>query len=73
MILFWEIEDNINNQFLHTENRQKQTEIFNNSISEENRQNISSITFGQNCVVIVKKTNDEKQLFDKTYVWEKCL
>jgi hypothetical protein len=71
--IFKNVVDDINNQFLHTENRQKQTEQFKDAISLENRQNISSITFGQNCVIIVKKTENEKQLFDKSYVWERCL
>ena len=71
--IFKNIADDINGEFLHTENKQKQNEIYNNIISENNRKDISTITFGQNCIIITKKTQDEKQLFDKPYVWERCL
>jgi hypothetical protein len=71
--VFKNIVDDINEEFLHTENRETQSEKCKNTISENNRKNISSITFGQNCIIIVKKTEAEKQLFDKPYVWEKCL
>jgi hypothetical protein len=67
------MSDDVNRQFLNEQNRSIQNVIFKDRISEENRKNISSVTFGQNCVIIVKKTIEERELFDKSYVWERCL
>ncbi len=67
------IIDDINSEFLNEQNKSIQNSIFEDRISEENRKNISSVTFGQNCVIIVKKTKEERILFDKPYVWSRCL
>ena len=67
------MSDDVNRQFLNEQNRSIQNIIFKDRISEENRKNISSVTFGQNCVIIVKKTIEERELFDRSYVWKRCL
>lgn len=39
----------------------------------ENKQNISSITYGQNCVIITKRTEEEANYFNRTYRYPKKL
>ncbi len=39
----------------------------------KNYLDISSITFGQNCIIIKKRTNEEKNYFDRIYRFEGCV
>jgi hypothetical protein len=71
--IFKGLADDINGQFLKQDIKKLHSNVYKKYISDSNRENVSSVTFGQNCIIIVKKTEEEKELFDKKYVWERCL
>jgi len=45
-------------------NQNKQTNLLKGLIGEATRSNISSITFGMNCVIITKMSEEEKHIYD---------
>lgn len=71
--IFKHVADDINSQFLTKDTRRLQSNVMKNLISDANREDISSVTFAQNCIIIVKKTQQERELFKRPYVWERCL
>lgn len=60
--------DDINREFLTIENRVKQSKSLKSRVSIETRLEIGSITFGKNCIIITKKTNEEKE-YDKRHIY----
>lgn len=52
--------DDVNAEFLTEENRRAQERRVGAEISAETRRLISSVTFGQNCIIITKKTREEE-------------
>ena len=66
--------DDINSEFLTPENQRKQEEKLRGRISLRTRRLISSISFGQNCIIVMKKTQEEFRLYDsRTYRFGKNL
>jgi len=62
--LFKYLIDDINTEFLHDENKKTQTKILNNYFKETTRHAINTITFAQNCIIIVKKTKEEEEIYN---------
>lgn len=62
--LFKNLVDDVNDEYLHSGNKYAQSRLVQNSVGVSTRRWISSITFGQNCIIIVKKTEDEMRTFD---------
>lgn len=56
--------DDINTEFLKPIHKKTQSQIVDKFVSKLTRSWISSITFAQNCIIILKKTEEEKMLFD---------
>jgi hypothetical protein len=72
--IFKALVDDVNNEFLHPRSREMQNELLDPILSHETRASIGSITFGQNCVIVVKKTIEEAQRYnDRQYRWKKHL
>lgn len=53
--------DDINSEFLTTENRSKQQSLMENIIPLDVRRLIKTVTFGKNCIVIMKKDNLQQE------------
>lgn len=71
---FKSLIDDINSEFLTEENKNIQKSIINEKINENNRNNISSILFYHNCIIITKKTNEELNFYGKReYFWKEKL
>lgn len=64
--IFKNLADDVNKEYLNDEILIKHDENA-SLIDKENRKYVSSITFGQNCIIIVKKTDAEKAYFDRRY------
>jgi hypothetical protein len=62
--IFKDLVDDINREFLTERNRAAQEERVGQEVSAATRRHISSITFGQNCIVVVKKTDEERTAYD---------
>jgi hypothetical protein len=62
--------DDINREFLSEENREKLDQKLVGKVSSATRKMIQSITFGQNCIIIVKKTSEEMKYENRTYRFE---
>lgn len=73
--IFKQIADDVNREFLTTSNREKHDKKMSKYISTKTRNLISSITFGTNCILVVKKTEEEHNLFspDRDYRFRKNL
>ena len=72
--VFKDLLDDINREFLTERNRQAQEQRVGQDVSAETRRLVSSITFGQNCIIIVKKTAEEQQSYDdRTYRFRRNL
>lgn len=67
------VVDDVNSLFLTDENKLLQKSFIKNMLSENNRQNISTITFTHNTIIITKKTNEEINNRSKDYYWKKNL
>ena len=65
--IFKNIIDDINDEFLNDENKLLQDELTKDSINKNNREWIQSIIFGQNCIIILKKTEEEYNYFKREY------
>ena len=61
---FKELADDINSEFLTPAARDSHQERVGSRISAKTRAEVSSVTFGMNCIIITKKTPEEKELFD---------
>lgn len=59
MEVFKDLLDDVNREFLHADNRRLQERRVGAEISLRTRQHISSVTFGQNCIIIMKKSAEE--------------
>ncbi len=64
--LFKDVVDDMNTEFLTMQNRQKQDASLQGRLSASARAAISSVTFGKNCIIIAKKT-EEEQARDQTH------
>lgn len=62
--VFKGVVDSLNHEFLSEEDRSQVHEGLRGHISETTRALISSVTFAQNCIVVVKKTAEEHAAFD---------
>ncbi len=52
----------------------KYLEMINSEFTKvENDLDISTITFGQNCIIIKKRTEEEKNYFDRNYRFQVCI
>ena len=72
--LFKILIDDINDEYLKNENKNTQTLLLDKYIDKITRQKISSITFAQNCIIIVKKTENEERIYNnRSYVFKKNL
>lgn len=67
------VVDDINSLFLTNENKIHQNNFIRNMLSENNRQNISTITFTHNTIIITKKTDEEIKARQKEYYWKQNL
>lgn len=66
--------DEVNREFLRSDNVEVITSELHGVISEATRQLVSTITFGQNCIIITKKTKEEMHLFNnRSYRFEENL
>jgi hypothetical protein len=65
--------DDINALFLTNENKEMQKFIIQNKLFENTRENISSITFSQNAIIITKKTEEQIKCTKKDYYWKQNL
>jgi hypothetical protein len=74
MEIFKDVLDDVNAEFLTEENRRAQERRVGSDISAETRRLISSVTFGQNCIIITKKTAEEQSMYgDRPYRFRKNL
>jgi hypothetical protein len=71
--IFKLIVDDINTLFLTEENKGIQNDIISSRISNENRKNISTITFTRNTIIITKKTKQEIEHCPINYNYAKNL
>lgn len=62
--IFKDLADDINAEFMTTANRRTHEQRVGSDISSATRNEVSSITFGQNCIVVAKKTREEHVMFD---------
>ena len=62
--LFKILVDDINNEYLTPTNKHNQSNLLNEFFSKNTRDLISSITFAQNCIIIIKKTKENQELYD---------
>jgi hypothetical protein len=65
--------DDINNLFLTDKNKHIQNSLIMNKLNEENRKNISTITFTHNTIIITKKTEEEINYRSTDYYWKENL
>jgi hypothetical protein len=66
--------DDVNSEFLKEENKKLQHHFIADKIKESNRENISSITFFHNCIIVTKKTKEEVDFYGKReYYWKEKL
>ena len=65
--LFKHLIDDINAECLTNMNKDLQDEVIDNRISLKTRQLISTITFGHNCIIIMKKTQFEMKYNNRRY------
>lgn len=62
--IFKDLLDDVNSEFLSGRNKESQDRRLDKIISALTRNEVSSISFGQNCVIITKKTQAEHDNFD---------
>ena len=74
MEVFKDLLDDVNAEFLTEDNRRTQEQRVGGEVSAQTRKLISSVTFGQNCIIITKKTLEEQANFDdRAYRFRKHL
>jgi len=71
--VFKDLLDDVNREFLSEDSRRTQEQRVGREISAATRQMISSVSFGQNCIIITKKTEEEYQYNDRYYRFKKHL
>jgi hypothetical protein len=71
--IFKDLLDDVNEEFLTDSDRRKQQARVGQEISAATRRHISSVSFGQNCIIIVKKTEEEFSYSDRVYRYKKNL
>jgi hypothetical protein len=71
--VFKDLLDDVNVEFLTDENRAAQERRVGAEVSARTRSLISSVTFGQNCIIITKKTAEEAQYSNRQYRFRKHL
>jgi hypothetical protein len=72
--IFKDLVDDVNNEFLNSRNRERQNHSLEPILSLEARSSIGSITFGQNCIIVAKKTTEELERYgDREYRFKKHL
>lgn len=71
--IFKDLLDDINREFLTEQNRRAQDYRIGNEISLNTRMAVSSVTFGHNCIIIMKKTKEEAEYTDRVYRYRKNL
>ncbi len=71
--IFKSLIDDVNREFLTPNARDTQNKKLNKLISLDTRMMISSITFGQNCIIIQKKTSEEMKYNNRPYRFHKHL
>lgn len=62
--IFKHLIDDVNYEFLSQEDRKQQDSFLDEFIPLSIRKMVSSVTFGHNCIIIIKKTLDEVDEFD---------
>lgn len=67
--IFKLLVEDINREFLTSANKVTQSKLLKSFFSIKTRLDISTITFGKNCIFITKKTTEEKELYDNLYVY----
>jgi hypothetical protein len=66
--IFKHLADDINYEFLSDEDREKQDSLLEKVFSLKTRNFVSSVTFGHNCIIIVKKSVEEVVVYnDRVY------
>ncbi len=70
--IFKQLVDDLNKEYLTQEDREVQRSKV-GIISEKTKSLISTITFGQNCIIITKKTKEELEYDNRPYKWPKFL
>jgi hypothetical protein len=65
--IFKNIIDDVNSEFLNEENKILQDELTSDTVNKNNREWIQSIVFGQNCIIILKKNEEEYNYFKREY------
>jgi len=71
--VFKDLLDEINHEFLNHQAKSAQDRRLGSDLSVKTRASISSITFGQNCIVIVKRTQEEEMYANRRYRFAKNL
>lgn len=71
--VFKDLLDDVNHEFLSEDSRRAQERRVGAEVSAETRRQISSVCFGQNCIIIAKKTEEEQQYNDRVYRFRKNL
>lgn len=71
--VFKHLADDVNSDYLLPQDKQKQSHLV-HEIPDEVRSWVGSITFAQNCIIVTKKTVEEKALYDnRPYKWPSYL
>ncbi len=71
---FKDLVDDVNSEFLTPRNQETQESRLRTDFSPTTRSLVSSITFGMNCIVIVKKTEAEREEYnDRDYRFKQNL
>ena len=65
--IFKNVIDDVNSEFLNEENKILQDELTKDTVNKNNREWIQSIVFGQNCIIILKKNEEEYNYFKREY------
>ena len=65
--IFKDLVDEVNNEFLNQQAKNSQNRRLGAELSLTSRSSISSITFGQNCIIVVKKTQEEEMYASREY------
>ena len=71
--VFKDLLDDINREFLNEQAKSSQDRRLGSDLSVKTRSAVSSITFGQNCIIIVKKTEEEDMYTNRKYRFAKNL
>lgn len=70
--IFKHLADDVNREYLSDHERRYQ-DVLAWQVPDEVRKMVSSVTFGQNCVIITKKTAEEYQYDGRPYKWPEYL